>query len=386
MLSFLDFENPYGSHIRPYNLANYLPNKKFDVIAVCGKGRDDLKNFSFVERKWVKFKANPAIRYSFGLLDTYNLIKKFKPDIIYAHGYTFGSITTTVMKLSKLKLLKKTPIVVDLHGSAAFEQKHNSPGSPSSLIFSLIERSSLVNANQIITASKEVRDFISSFYGIDPTKVATINNGVSVEDFYPLSKSTRMQLRAEANLQGKKVIVLVAPRESDKISDWGIQAVKIMYNAMSQLYETRKDIVLRIIGGGPVPKDSPPPNATYLSFVANLNSELNMADIAIVPYPEWLVCGGARNKVLEFFACQIPVISTKSGVFGIPEAEPFKNYIPITYRTYDVINKIILALDMDEDKLKKVTDNAFDLVAKKYDWKKSSQLLDNTFSSLKSKP
>ena len=156
-----------------------------------------------------------------------------------------------------------------------------------------------------------------------------------------------MQLRAEANLQGKKVIVLVAPRESDKISDWGIQAVKIMYNAMSQLYETRKDIVLRIIGGGPVPKDSPPPNATYPSFVANLNSELNMADIAIVPYPEWLVCGGARNKVLEFFACQIPVISTKSGVFGIPEAEPFKNYIPITYRTYDVINKIILAPEPD---------------------------------------
>ena len=65
MLSFLDFENPYGSHIRPYNLANYLPNKKFDVIAVCGKGRDDLKNFSFVERKWVKFKANPANKIQF---------------------------------------------------------------------------------------------------------------------------------------------------------------------------------------------------------------------------------------------------------------------------------------------------------------------------------
>ena len=190
-----------------------------------------------------------------------------------------------------------------------------------------------------------------------------------------------MKLRTEAKVQDKKVVILVAPRESAKTNDWSIQAIRIMYEVMQKLWAVRKDIVLQIVGGGPTLKN-PPPNVSYLKFVRDLNAFLNLADLAIVPYPEWLVCGGARNKVLEFFASRLPVVSTTSGVFGIPEAEPFKNYIPTTYSPEDITNKILLALEMKEENLRRIKDNALQLILTKYTWEKSSRLLSKTLVSL----
>ena len=139
--------------------------------------------------------------------------------------------------------------------------------------------------------------------------------------------------------------MLTAPRRSTKPHDWSVRAIKIMYEAMSHIYRLRKDIILLIVGGGPIPK-SPPPNVLYTGFVADLNALLNIADLAVAPYPESLVCGGPRNKVLEYFACKVPVVSTTSGVFGIPEAKPYVNYIPTSSNPKDVADNILSTLTL----------------------------------------
>jgi len=382
LLSYINFEQPYGSHIRPYFLSKYLHEYGFDISVVCIKGeKSDYLNF--IERKWLN--SHPLIKYGCGLIDLCKLIQKLDPDVVLAHESTNGLLASISRKFSKLGLFENKPVVVDFHGSTRFEALYNLPSSVSTdiliTISSVIEKVAISGSDLIITASDIIRNFLIYSYKIDINKVFTIPNGVSTEHFYPLPRTRILELRKNMGFNDKSVIVMSAPRRSLDSSDWSIKAIKVMYKVMSRLYNLRQDIILLVFGGGPIPY-SPPPNVFFTGFVKDLNIFLNIADLAIAPYPENMVCGGARNKVLEYFACKVPVISTMSGMFGIPEAKPYVHYIPTTYDPEDIANKILLTLDMDSESLLNIIDNAYQLIITKYNWKKSAQILRDKLITL----
>jgi glycosyltransferase involved in cell wall biosynthesis len=382
LVSFIDFDHPYGSHLRPYFLGHYLAAKGHNVVALCIKGKaNSTANFTFVERDWLKYTTSSAKRYSLGFYDMYKMIRRYNPDIIYAHGYSLGFIATTLMKFSRIKLLKKIPVIVDLHGSTVLEQLCHSPGSKKTRLFAIMEKLALMNATFVTPACEAVKKFISEFYHIPIKKITAIPNGVLVERFHQLSLKDRTNLIAEAGFRGKKVVVMTAPRESTKSSDWSVPAIKVMYAAMSKIYETRKDVILQIIGGGPI-VENPPPNVFYTQYVEDLNSALNIADLAVAPYPEWSVCGGARNKILEYFACRVPIISTASGMFGIPEAKPMHNYFFTNFNPEDLSAQILNVLSMEKADVNAISENACALIQEKYTWEKSAGNLNILFQKV----
>jgi len=382
-MSYIDFEHPYGNHIRPYFLSRYLSEFGCNVSAICIRKGEKFDRLQFYERKWLN--ARPPFKYEYGLLDFDHLVRHLRPDVIYVHDTSFASLTLLLRKLSKLRLFKNRPIVADFHGSARLEASYNLPHSMRRHLLvtasTMIEKVAASNANLVITASDVLRSFVIYSYKVPPNKVFTVPNGVSTEHFFPLTKTRNEELRNNLGLSDRSVIVLTAPRMSAKPSDWSVKAIRIMYEVMSHLSSLKKDAILLIVGGGPRVSGSPP-NVLYTGFVKNLNALLNIADLAVAPYPEELVCGGPRNKVLEYFACKVPVVSTKSGMYGIPEAKPYKYYVPTTFDHREIAERILATLSMDDESQQNMVNNAFHLIMTRYNWKKSAQLLQRKLVSM----
>ncbi len=78
----------------------------------------------------------------------------------------------------------------------------------------------------------------------------------------------------------------------------------------------KRGIEARILAVGKLP---PPgglhPNIHFTGSIDNVATALKAADVAIVPL---LKGGGTRMKIIDYFACGVPVVSTSKGIEGIP--------------------------------------------------------------------
>jgi glycosyltransferase involved in cell wall biosynthesis len=109
---------------------------------------------------------------------------------------------------------------------------------------------------------------------------------------------------------------------------------------------------------------------------------MSIADVAVAPYPEGAAAGGARNKTLEYFKYEIPVVSTVEGIRGIDGAMPEKDFILSSDEPLDFLQKIIMCIGMDNKKRQKMIDDANDLVTQNYTWEKSAKQLNDFLKSL----
>jgi hypothetical protein len=122
---------------------------------------------------------------------------------------------------------------------------------------------------------------------------------------------------------------MVAPRNSYS----NVLAVKHAQKIMEELEKIRDDVTLLIIDGGkfihPIPK-----NVKYLGHVNERLYHIllsRIADTAIAPYPKNAVCGGARDKILEYWSHKIIVVSTWEGMRGIQESKAEAHFVLSNY-------------------------------------------------------
>jgi glycosyltransferase involved in cell wall biosynthesis len=99
--------------------------------------------------------------------------------------------------------------------------------------------------------------------------------------------------------------------------------------------------------------------------VENLPCALALSDVCVLPYPPNAVCGGVRNKALEYFAAGKPVVSTTEGIRGIQEAAAGRDYL-LADNSEDFAQRIVDAIS-DETLALKIGSNGLAL-AKHYEW------------------
>jgi glycosyltransferase involved in cell wall biosynthesis len=137
-----------------------------------------------------------------------------------------------------------------------------------------------------------------------------VPNCVDPMEFQPLNR--KAELRKLLNLPaGKKIIAFTAPRSFTP----NVMAIRHLYGAASLLEKRSPEILFVIFGAGEI-VEGKPSNVIYPGFVADLNSYLNACDAAVAPYPPLAVSGGTRDKIVEYWACGLPVVSTPEGVHG----------------------------------------------------------------------
>ncbi len=346
LISSVDMSMVDGSTVRPLNISENLADFGCEILHICFKSpQEHKKGISYV----IKYNkdANTLKKLS-SILKFYKEVKKFSPDVIYAHQIFNATIAIP------LKYLLIRPLVYDEHGSAAL---HAHPNKKNMLWEKIVSKI----ADKIIVAAEDVKEIFIARYGVPTEKIKTIENGSNTELFKPMGKDTKLKEKLSL-VDNDKIVVFTCPRTAPA----NYKALEYFFNIVPKVENKVKNIKFVIIGGGPQ-LDPPSHNIIYTGFVHDLASFINLGDVCIAPYPASSICGtaGAKNKTIEYFACGKLVISTEEGIRGFDDAVPDRDFL-LALDSDDFVDKVVTAL-LDEKLSKKLGENARKL-SLRYDW------------------
>lgn len=264
VLTEKDPSQEYGSWLRPVNLAKGLARLGHDVERVPRDRFDWRKKFDVVHAQvlWPALMAEFSRRAPVVVADHHS--------ILHEELREFGR---PAWKVEAARMLQKLSARLPRHNTAA---------------------------------SAETAGIISEW--VPKEKVSVVPNGVDTSVFKKLpGKKSAIRKRCGLPADGK-LVVFTAPRSFRS----NVIALEFLFEAVPLV---KGDVTFLVFGGGP---EMPAPRGViYEGYVGDLNAYLNAADLAILPYPENAVCGGARTKALEYFASGLPVLSTKEGLRGL---------------------------------------------------------------------
>jgi glycosyltransferase involved in cell wall biosynthesis len=355
MISGLDANHFYGSSTRPYYLNRSLSASGAKVLHICPEPpREGIANTSFV-RVGTRSKLKVVI--------VCNILARsclFHADVLYVHQS--GWMKALGIRLSHL--LSK-PVVLDMHGSVTQELEESGLSEPSRIKNAEeMDKRALAAADKIIVVSLELKQFLQTRFAVPAERLVLVPNGVDLSSYgSSIAEQEIDSMRALLGIQrGNRIVTFTCPRIERFMSNeialkWFFEAVKI-------LDSRRNDLTVLILGGGKI--ITPPSSSVlYSGFVENLPCALALSDVCVLPYPPNAVCGGVRNKALEYFAAGKPVVSTTEGIRGIQEAAAGRDYL-LADNSEDFAQRIVDAIS-DETLALKIGSNGLAL-AKHYEW------------------
>lgn len=288
-------------------------------------------------------------------------VREFEPDVIYAQENRPNLCAYVVSRLSRAA--RRAQVVFDFHASPAFEYRERGQYFHS-MAARFIESMVLKRGRRITLASEYLRCLLKDNYGVDDSeRIRVVPNGVPAQMI-----ETRKSERSPFNFpEGTKVALAIIPRNFES----NVLAAEFTVQVAKRL-EANPRLRFVIIGGGPVLPA--PPNVLFTGYVEDVLPYIDWADICLSPYPPVAHCGGARTKLVEFFARRKPVFSTREGIRGIDEAKDGEHVILGGDTPQEFADSLAGLLDGGRD-LSLVGETAFSLVDEKYNWRTSGQSL-----------
>lgn len=299
-------------------------------------------------------------------------ILKNKIDIILL----YGSITNGIQTLQIAKELQ-IPVVFRLldvaHGLVKIPILKNLAKKYESVVLS--------NSLKVLTTTPDMSRYAIEM-GAKKESVEYFSLGINIDNFKPLKRdaSFRESLGISEN---DDVIVFVG-------TIYPFAGLLQIVNNFGNLKKENQNTKLLIIGGGPSYSQ-----LKNLIIEKNLESEIiltnfinqseipkyiSLADICINPFEiNYLTNRILPTKIIEYFACGKPVLSTP--LSGTKELLPDEKF-GIIYSNSDNFVMTLSTLLLDKNKLKQLGEQAFEYVQKTHDWKILSKQLINKFSKL----
>lgn len=307
----------------------------------------------------IRFKGITIFRNSI----TFKLLKSLisnanKYDVVHAHSQLYCSTLFCVIA----KKIKKFPLIITNHGLVS----QTVPLWIQKIYMLTIGSFVLKSADYIITYTIDEKKLLID-YGVDPSKIIIIHNGINVEKFLvPLNVSkTKQILWIGKYVPGKGVEYLV--------------------EGFAEFSHTHPDYSLLMIGRGPG-KDMICNKIDQLS----LNQKINMVDF--IPndelqriYAESMIfvspslAEGVPKTMLEAMVCGLPVISTNlPQLVDIVDGCGFIVPCMDSQAIADAMEKMI----SNPDFMKEYGENARHKVLTSYDWKDTVQKTNEVFENL----
>lgn len=289
---------------------------------------------------------------------------KIKFDIIHAHyAHPPGFVAVLLGKIVK------KPVIITCRGSDIHE--YTEKNYPDKLRRSRVLYT-IKNAVHLICVSNFLKRKVISL-GIDDAKVTVSPNGVKSSLFYPIDSSVA---RKQLNLpMDKKLLVNVA-------SLTAIKGTKYLIGAFAELIKRRDDILLFIIGEGPLRVElenqvrflNLDGHVRFLGFIPNeeLVFWFNAADLFVLPS----LGEGFGNVLIEAMSCGTPIVASNVG--GIPEIiNTNKLGILVSPANIEKLsNGILQALNRNWDK------NILIEMAKYYSWHNVAKLTSDVYEKI----
>lgn len=318
MISYANIFPPHwGGASRIYNITKILSNNNkvwllcndFQFIKKDNSNEEELKQLTSnnnVKLYIRKFRGpnsqifNPRI-IKLGL----ELIKKEKPNIIFAHGL-YSAFNVIV-----LYFLTRVPFILDEHNVEFLRHERLYRNRKLKRLFlKIFEKLSCSFASKIFCVSEIDRDLLISKLGINKNKIITIPNGVDTEKFFLSDKNTH-KIKKKLKLEGLPVILFFGKLDYKP----NYEAVEIIRNEiLPRILKKTPNAKFLIVGDNP-PLEFQHENIVFTGAVTNIENYINASDLVICPLVSG---GGTRIKILESLACSKLVISTSIGAEGIP--------------------------------------------------------------------
>lgn len=315
-------------------------------------------NFSYIFRLRNLIKNENIeliqVEYPWGIIAAKLLIKLSRKNILLvydSHDVEYKLIKQFVDKV----LSKKSKIMQYLFYPGLF-------------YIYLQERFATKCADHILTVSNDDKENFNHIYKTKLDKISVIPSGLNLKNLGSLENKNKT--KEKFKIPNEKITVIFHGAYSHFPNKEAISHIK------NYLAPDLKDLVFIIAGTG-VP-ECRKGNLYSLGFVEDLESLLYASDIAIVPL---ISGGGTKIKILDYLNMGLPIVSTAKGMEGI-DVNNYDEAIVVD----DINENFISAIDFlakNKDKREKIGLNARKL-AKKFDWNKIGEKLNNLYFSLKS--
>ena len=365
-----------GAAIRIYYLAKSLASldNEIKIIIPAGKGtfkwdeRVILQSITgIIPRKFLKFFSNLIGVSKSESLFLYDLSFLFRSryfirdaDIIQLEGAVTSALIIIVVK----KIFKKFAVVDSHDAFQALRIEYKSGLRKNLEIF--LEKVTYRYADLILAVSEIDKKFLIK-QGIQREKIVIIPNGVDTVSFTP--KVEKINNSNDKN----KMFQVIFVGNMEYLPNQ--EAASLIINQIAPKVLNRiKNVNFILIGRTPLKLKNNLKNITFTGVVDNVAGHLTASDVAIAPL---LQGSGTRLKILEYFSCGLPVISTSVGAEGLDVTN--NTNILIEDDVDGFVNSLVNILE-DKELRRKMGVAARELVIKKYDWMIIGKQLNEIYS------
>jgi hypothetical protein len=301
IVSNLDSTLPFGNFTRPFFLGRSLAELGVEVgnVALDPSGIDFGPTWRATPKPLPRMGRSVA-----------HASRRFRPDVIYAHE----------MRPALASLLARSgaPVVADFHSLPSVELAGFARGAgggkaaglwAASLRLRLSEAVVARRADALVAAGDEVRDEVCRRYSPRSAPLV-VPNGVDP-----------CLLEAEAPPEspyepGVLHAVSTLPNGGNPSN---ARALEFLSGVARELDGKTPDVRTDVLGSSDGPGS---PLVRYHGVQPELLPWIVHADACLLPYPDdAALCGGARNKLLEFLARGRTVVTTPEGLRGLRSAE-----------------------------------------------------------------
>jgi len=290
----------------------------------------------------------------------------FRPDVVVsAHASPIvGGVAMLSAKFTFSPLVMSCPDWMSAYAAGLINKKVASWGPA---LLQLVEILLYKLSNRIFTATNFLKDLLIG-YGINPSKIDVIPNGVDPDFFKPDIESSDIVKKYRL---ANRVVVLF----SGHLEDWA--GVSIIYNLADKLNKEYPDAVILLVGAGEPSnglfKKLNANNLGYIVVHAGLHPFKDMpsftaaADIALCIFPNTPVSHAASPlKLFEYMAAGNAIVATK--VAGTVEIMNPQLGVLVPPDDIEAICNAVVKLCKDESMRKQVGELARIEVVKKYSW------------------
>jgi glycosyltransferase involved in cell wall biosynthesis len=302
IVSNLDSDRPFGQFLRPFHMGRGLARHGVEVgnVGVNCSRIDFGPTWSTGAKSLAKVARLAA-----------KARKEFAPDVIYAHELRPAT--------AALLGLRGIPVVVDLHSLPSVEWRGYMADAPprqaalyrlAGFRAALSERLIASRADRVIAAGANVAQRMSELYRVRSAAPVVVVNGVDRE-MLEASTDTPSPYDQEP---GDRHAMTTLPSAVTPAND---RAGRFLEAVDAELEGHSPRVTLHVIGAADAPSGS---RVRFHGYQPELTPWIDHADACMLPYPpEAALCGGPRNKLLEYLARGRAVVTTEEGTRGLEE-------------------------------------------------------------------
>jgi len=270
-----------------------------------------------------------------------------------------------------IKTILRKPVVLDSHDVFQSMRLRND-NVVRRILETFFEKIGYLLADLVLVVSGNEKDILIE-EGFDGNKIIVVPNGVDIEAFSRSYGYKQNQIEISYGLKGFYKIIFVGNMEY-------LPNQKAAQIIISKIAPELDDILGKckflLIGRCPISLRKNSKNVIFTGVVEDVADYLNISNVAIAPL---LRGSGTRLKILEYFSCGLPVVSTSMGSKGLG----VKNGVNILIE--DDLNRFALRIKRlltDNMISKQLGTNARNFVIEKYSWTKICDRLIEVYDNL----